>query len=132
MFELIRCNFRSARWFLAAWIVPLIALIAVIPRTYHDTYPNAEELKRLADPMRGQLGLRVLYGVVPDPLTIPGFTIWEAGMWVILLGCIMSLLLAIRLTRAAEEDGILEVVRITGMSRATPNLAAAATVDILL
>lgn len=128
MFELIRCNFRSTRWFLAAWIVPLTALIAVVPRAYHDTYPNAEELKRLADPMRGQLGLRVLYGVVPDPLTIPSFTMWETGMWVILLGCIMSLLLAIRLTRAAEEDGILEVVRVTGMGRATPNLAAAATV----
>lgn len=128
MFELIRCNFCSTRWFLAGWILPLTALIAVVPRAYHDTYPNAEELKRLADPMRGQLGLRVLYGVVPDPLTIPSFTTWETGMWVILLGCVMSLLLAIRLSRAAEEDGILEVVRVTGMGRATANLAAAATV----
>ncbi|WJZ01728.1 hypothetical protein [Corynebacterium freiburgense] len=127
MWTLLRTNLQAKLGFLTAWLIPLIALCIAVPHAYRKTYPNAFELDRLAESMRPNLGLRVLYGHIPDPLTIPAFTIWEVGMWVILLGSVMAILLGVSLTRGIEEDGITELVLAQGIDRRSPILAALCT-----
>lgn len=130
MLTLVRANLQSRIGFLIAWIVPLNVLLAVVPAAYRDTYPTDQDLEILAATMRPNLSTRVLYGIAPDPFTIPGFTMWEMGTWILVLGSVMSLLLAVQFSRAAEENGLLELVRATGIRRQTPLLAAACTTSI--
>ncbi|WP_295625498.1 ABC transporter permease [uncultured Corynebacterium sp.] len=128
MSTLIRLHLRTRRGFLLGWLVPLIAFVAVTPPAYRATYSDTAELAALAEPMRTNLGLRAMYGIMPEPFTFGAFTQWETGMWVSVLGSVMAVLLAVRLTRAAEDDGVADVVRSSGLTTRTPTLAAATVV----
>lgn len=128
MTTLLRLHLRTRRGFLIGWLTPLIAFMAVTPPAYRATYPNQTELEVLAEPMRVNLGLRAMYGIVPDPFTFGAFTQWETGMWVSILGSVMAILLAVRLTRATEDDGIAEIVRSSGLTTRTHAASAAIVV----
>ncbi len=128
MTTLLRLHLRTRRGFLIGWLTPLIAFMAVAPPAYRATYPNQTELEVLAEPMRLNLGLRVMYGIVPDPFTFGAFAQWEVGMWVSVLGSVMAILLAVRLTRATEDDGIAEIVRSSGLTTRTHALSTAVVV----
>ena len=128
MTTLLRLHLRTRRGFLVGWLTPLIAFMALTPPAYRATYPDQRELEILAEPMRVNLGLRAMYGIVPDPFTFGAFTQWETGMWVSILGSIMAILLAVRLTRATEDDGIAEMVRSSGLTTRTHTLSAAIVV----
>lgn len=128
MTTLLRLHLRTRRGFLIGWLTPLIAFMAVTPPAYRATYPDQLELEVLAEPMRLNLGLRAMYGIVPEPFTFGAFTQWETGMWVSILGSVMAILLAVRLTRATEDDGIAEIVRSSGLTTRTHALSAAIVV----
>ncbi|MFC3849107.1 hypothetical protein ACFORJ_02850 [Corynebacterium hansenii] len=128
MTTLLRLHLRTRRGFLIAWLAPLIALMALTPPAYRATYPNPGELELLAGPMRVNLALRAMYGIVPEPFTFGAFAQWEVGMWASILGSVMAILLAVRLTRAAEDDGIAEVLRSSGLTTRTHALSAAIVV----
>lgn len=130
MNTLIRVNLRTRIGFLLAWIIPLAALLGASPISYKETYPNLDELTILAEALRSNLGTRVLYGVTPNPLNYATWTMWELWTWLVILGGVMAILLAVRLTRAAEEDGITELIRVTGISQRTPLYAALYTLGI--
>ncbi|MFD5869258.1 ABC transporter permease [Corynebacterium sp. NPDC060344] len=125
MTTLLRLHLRTRRGFLLGGLAPLIAFMAATPPAYRATYPDQGELEVLAGPMRLNLGLRAMYGIVPDPFTFGAFTQWETGMWVGILGSVMAILLAVRLTRATEDDGIAEIMRSSGLTTRTPTLSAA-------
>lgn len=128
MSTLLRLHLRARRGFLLAWLIPLVALMAVTPAAYAATYPDEGELEILAVPMRLNLGLRAMYGVVPEPFTFGAFAQWETAMWLLILGSVMAVLLAVGLTRANEDSGNLEVLRSSGLPTARPTVAAAIVV----
>ena len=130
MMQLVRLYLRSRRGFLLAWLLPLIGLMAITVPAYRATYPDSTELEMLAGPMRANLGLRMMYGIVPEPFTFGAFAQWETGMWLALLGSVMTVLLAVRLTRAGEDDGTLELIRSSGLPTRVPTAAAATVVGI--
>lgn len=128
MIPLIVLHLRTRRVFLLSWLLPLLAFTAVMPPAYAATYPEPAQFAVVAEAMRANPGLRALYGVVPDPLTAGSFTRWEAIAWTSVLGCVMEILLAVRLTRATEDDGTAALVQATGTSAAAAALAAVALV----
>lgn len=130
MNTLVAVFLRSRIGFLCCWIVPLVLLLALSPAGYRATYPDKQELEMLAETMRPNLGTRVMYGITPDPLNYATWTMWELWIWIGLLGGVMAIMLAVRLTRAFEEDGILEITRVSGIPRRAPVVAAAITLCI--
>lgn len=125
MIPLLRLHLRTRRVFLAAWLIPLVAMIAISAPAYQATYPDRGDLALLAEGMRLNLGLRAMYGIIPEPFTFGSFVQWELAMWLLILGSVMTVLLAVRLTRAEEEDGNLELLRSSGVPAHRPTLAAA-------
>lgn len=128
MNTLIRVFFRANLGFLLGWIVPLMVLLAASPSALYAANPSSAEVAALGRAISANLGTLVMYGHAPEPLGYATWIMWELWIWLGLLGGVMIILLAVRLTRAMEEDGIVELIRVTGISNRTPIVAAALTV----
>lgn len=127
MSTLIRVFFKTNLGFLLGWAVPLLALLAASPGALYAANPNSDEVAALGQAISSSLGTLIMYGHAPQPLGYATWIIWELWIWLGLLGGVMFILFAVRLTRAMEEDGIVELIRVTGISNRTPVAAAALT-----
>lgn len=107
---------RQQRTRILAWLIPLAVLVAVTAPAYAATYPALSDRQVLVETMRANLALKVFYGVLPAPGTLGQLLAFETGAYVMVLGCLMSLLLAVRLSRGAEDAGTLELVRSCGVA----------------
>ncbi|MDO5700397.1 MAG: hypothetical protein Q4P36_02865 [Bowdeniella nasicola] len=128
MGALLSTMVRTRRGFLLAWLLSLVGFVAVTPVIYHSAYPDPADLEALLPSFENNLGVRVMYGRLPDPFSFGAMATWEVGALTAILGGLMALLLAVRLVRGAEEDGVTEMVRVTGMERRTPMAAASVVV----
>jgi ABC-2 type transport system permease protein len=107
---------RQQRARVLAWLIPLALLVAITAPSYAATYPALSDRQVLIETMRTNLALKVFYGVLPTPGTLGQLLTFETGAYVMVLGCLMALLLAVRLSRASEDAGTLELVRSCGVS----------------
>ncbi|QWW19911.1 hypothetical protein I6B53_01980 [Schaalia sp. 19OD2882] len=117
------------RWKIAlAWMVPMWALVGIMPGSYQDFYPALADRSVMMDQMRHSPGSRVLYGAIPEPGTIGQLTQWEAGTYIMWCTAIMALLAATALSRGDEQSGLVELARGSGAGRWAPPVAALAWV----
>lgn len=117
---------RSHRTALLAWTIPLLAAVAVVIPAYDATYPEPAQREVLVEQMRETSGTRIMYGILQPPGTLGQLFVWEMGTYVLVLGSIMAILLAISSTRAAEQSGTLELVRAGGVRPWAPAAASLA------
>ena len=117
---------RRHRMLIAAWAVLLIALSGGTVSAYQSTYKTPEKLRLAVDVIQHDAATTLLYGRLPDPGTPAQMFAWEIGAIITLLVTVMAVLLAVALTRAAEEDGTLELLLTYGADRRTPIRSACA------
>ncbi|MGI8329774.1 ABC transporter permease subunit [Actinomadura scrupuli] len=118
--------FRRHRLWIAAWAVLLVALSGGTVSAYQSTYKTPEKQRTAVEFLQHDTATTLLYGRLPDPGTPAQMFAWEIGAIVTLLVAVMAVLLAVALTRAAEEDGTLELLLTYGADRRTPIRSACA------
>ena len=124
---LVRFNFRLKRSYFTAWLIPLLALVAIFPPVYYDYYPTLESRQEVLESMSLNAGVIALYGHPGEPGHVGQVVTWELGMWLPLLGSVMAVLLVVSLHRAGEASGRTELQRSTGLHAVAPALAASMT-----
>ena len=130
MLNLIQIHLRTHRFFLLAWLTPLVLLAATSPGTYIKSYPDEGSLAAVGASMRGTLGPVVLYGTIPEPFNYATWTSWKTISWLIILAAIMNILLGSSVSRGLEESGQAELLQSNGLSAGVLRRAAL-TVTIL-
>ena len=130
MLNLIQIHLRTHRFFLLAWLTPLVLLAATSPGTYISSYPDEGSLAAVGGSMRGTLGPVVLYGTIPEPFNYATWTSWKTISWLIILAAIMNILLGSSVSRGLEESGQAELLQSNGLSAGVLRRAAL-TVTIL-
>jgi len=128
--NLIQIHLRTHRFFLLAWLTPLVLLAVTSPGTYISSYPDEGSLAAVGNSMRGTLGPVVLYGAIPEPFNYATWTSWKTISWLIILAAIMNILLGSSVSRGLEESGQAELLQSNGLS-AGKLRRAALTVTIL-
>lgn len=116
MLNLIQIHLRTHRFFLLAWLTPLVLLAATSPGTYISSYPDEGSLAAVGASMRGTLGPVVLYGTIPEPFNYATWTSWKTISWLIILAAIMNILLGSSVSRGLEESGQAELLQSNGLS----------------
>lgn len=123
---LVRLMLRRHRLLIGAWSVLLVALCGVTVSAYQSTYPTPEQRALAVRSAQDNAATTLLYGELADPGTPAQMFGWEAGAFATVLAAIMAVLLAVGLTRAAEDSGTLELVRSCGLTPTAPLRAAMA------
>jgi len=124
---LVRLMLHRRRLLIGSWLVLLLALCTVTISAYGSTYPTAAERAVAVRLAQDNTATTLLYGRLADPGTPGQMFAWEIGAFATVLAAIMAVLLAVALTRAAEDDGTVELVRSCGIGKAAP-LRAAVTI----
>ncbi|WP_030174165.1 hypothetical protein [Spirillospora albida] len=119
-----RLMLRRHRLLIGSWSVLLVALAGGTVSAYQSTYPTERERRAAVDLIQHDAATTLLYGRLPDPGTPAQMFAWEVGALATLLVAVMAVVLAVALTRAAEEDGTLELMLTSGADRRTPIRAA--------
>lgn len=106
--------------FVAAGLLVVGLFVLLTAPSYGSTY--ATDAARRAAVARAQDdgASLLLYGALPSPGTPAQMFSWEIGTLVTLFAALLGLLLAVRVTRASEEDGTVELVRACGLAPAAP------------
>lgn len=121
---LARLLARRHRWLIGTWTLLLWALCGATTWAYQSTYAtDAERLAAVASVQRNGAAV-VLYGRLPTGASPAVMFAWEMGAYATVLAAVMGVLLAVALTRAAEDDGTTELVRSTGLAPRAPLVAA--------
>lgn len=117
---LVRLMVRRHRVLITSWLVLLIALSGGTVSAYQDTYPTETQRRLAIQLAQHNAATTLLYGNLPDPGTPALMFTWEIGAIATILAAVMGVLVAIALTRAAEDEGTLELVRSSGIAPQTP------------
>jgi len=123
---------RRFRFQFAAWLVPLWLLVGVTAPSYESVYPSLETRTVLIEQMRKSPGTRLLYGYVPLPGRLGQLLQWETGTFLLVCTSLMAILLTCRVLRADEDEGLVEVLRATGVGRSVPFLVPVALVWVVV
>jgi ABC-2 type transport system permease protein len=111
---LVLLSRRNAPWILT-WSGSVLALVVATLPAYASTYSDAAARHAAVEQAQRDGATRLLYGRLPDPGTAAQMFVWEVGAFVTLLVAVVAVLTAVRLTRAAEQDGTLELLRTAGL-----------------
>jgi ABC-2 type transport system permease protein len=111
---------RRHRWFLTAWSVLLTALCGLTVTAYRDTYATPDQRRAAVAAAQGNGASTVMYGRLPGPGTPAQMFTWEIGAFATILVAVLAVLVAVRLTRATEDDGTLELLRGCGIEPGQP------------
>lgn len=114
---------REALWALV-WTAVVGALVVATPSAYETTYATGEARRAAVELAQRDGATTLLYGTLPDPGNASQMFGWEVGTFLTLAVAVMAVLSAVRLTRAAEEAGVVELVRACGLKRWAPLGAA--------
>ncbi len=128
---LLRLFLRISRRQIVIWALAFLALVASSVVALEETYPDAAALQARAALMDNP-GAVLMTGpaFALDDYTFGAMVANELSLWVLLPAAIMSVLLAVRHTRAEEESGRLEMLRSLPVGRFAPAVAAMLTVAI--
>lgn len=128
---MIRLLLWRHRIALLAWILSLLALVAITAPSYQATYGDDPASRTiLVDQLQATQGTKVLYGELADPGTLGQLFAWETGSYIIILAAVMAVLLGVAMTRGEEDAGTLELVRSVGVRPGVPLGAAFAVLTL--
>ncbi|MET7401968.1 hypothetical protein ABZS66_51645 [Dactylosporangium sp. NPDC005572] len=128
---LVRLMVHRHRVLLASWSVLLVALAGATVSAYRSTYPTAEQRRLAVELAQHNAATVLLYGNLPDPGTPAQMFAWEIGAFATILAAVMAVLVAVALTRSAEDDGTLELVRSCGVAPRVPLWSALAILAVV-
>jgi ABC-2 type transport system permease protein len=111
---LTRLMIRRHRVLITSWPVLLVALTGVTVSAYQSTYPTPQQRRVAVDLAQHNAATTLLYGNLPNPGAPAQMFAWEIGAIATILAAIIAVLVAVALTRAAEDNGTLELVRSCG------------------
>ncbi|MFI1996633.1 hypothetical protein [Actinoplanes sp. NPDC020271] len=117
---LTRLLLRRHRLTISCWLLLLIGLSAGTVTAYQNTYATDQQRRVAVGLAQQNAATTVLYGHLPDLGTPAQMYAWEIGAFVTILAAVMAVLVAVSLTRAAEDDGTLELVRGCGIAPGRP------------
>ncbi|MFR9778277.1 hypothetical protein ACL02O_19760 [Micromonospora sp. MS34] len=123
---LTRLLLRRHRLLLGSWLLLLVGLGGTV-WSYQHTYATDGQRRTAAELARHNPATTLLYGRLPEPGTPAQLFAWEMGAFVTILAAVLAVLVTVSLTRAAEDDGSLELVRGCGVAPHQP-LRSASTV----
>ena len=123
---------RRFRFQIVAWLAPLWLLVGVTAPSYESVYPSLATRTVLIEQMRKSPGTRLLYGYVPLPGRLGQLLQWETGTFLLVCAALMAILLTCRVLRADEDEGLVEVLRATGVGRSVPFLVPVALVWVVV
>ena len=128
---LLRLFLRLSRRQVVVWALALLLLVASSVVALEETYPDAAALQARAA-LLGNPAAVMMTGpaFALENYTFGAMVANELALWVLLPAAIMSVLLAVRHTRAEEESGRLEMLRALPVGRYAPAVAALLTVTI--
>ncbi len=112
--------------------MPLWLLAGVTAPSYGRFYPSLETRTVLIEQMRKSPGTRLLYGYVPWPGRLGQLLQWQTGTFLLVCTALMAILLTCRVLRADEDEGLVEVLRATGVGRSVPFLVPVALVWVVV
>jgi len=127
LLRLARLMLRRHRLLIVSWLVLLIALTGATVSAYQSTYATPSQRRAAVQLAQHNPATNLLYGELADPGTPALMFGWEIGAFATILAAVTAVLVATALTRAAEDDGTLELVRSCGIDPRVP-LRAACTV----
>lgn len=129
--RLVRLFLRLDRLRITGWALSFLALVAGSVVSLEATYPTPESLQARAALMDNPSAI-IMTGpaFALDSYTFGAMLANELSLWVFLPAAIMSVLLAVRHTRAEEESGRLETLRALPVGRFAPPTAALVTVAV--
>jgi ABC-2 type transport system permease protein len=119
-----RLLLRRHRAALASWFLLLTGLSAATVTAYQRTYATGQQRAVAVALAQNNAASNLIYGRLPDPGTPAQMYAWEIGAFVTVLAAVMGVILAVSLTRAAEDDGTLELMRGCGLTPRQPLRAA--------
>ena len=128
----LRILLRRFRVQVVAWLVPLWLLVGVTAPSYESVYPSLATRTVLIEQMRKSPGTRLLYGYVPLPGRLGQLLQWETGTFLLVCTSLMAILLTCRVLRADEDEGLVEILRATGVGRSVPFLVPVALVWVVV
>lgn len=120
MSSLLRLLARQYAAWTTTWLFILGTLVVVTLPSYASTYPNDAARQAAVALAQNDAATTMLYGRLPDPGSPGQMFVWEIGAFVTLTTGVLAVSLAVRLSRAAEQEGTLEVLRTAGLLRLTP------------
>ncbi|SNY59501.1 hypothetical protein [Paractinoplanes atraurantiacus] len=115
---------RRHRLFLGCWLLLLIAMSAGTVTAYQNTYPTGQQRRIAVALAQDNAATTLIYGRLPGPGTPAQMYVWEIGACTTILTAVFAILLTVSLTRAAEDDGTLELLRSCGLTVDQPLYAA--------
>ncbi|GLL06920.1 ABC transporter permease [Dactylosporangium matsuzakiense] len=127
---LLRLMIRRHRALIGCWSVLLIGLSATAS-AYQSTYPTLQQRLVAVALAQHNAATTMLYGNLPDPGAPAQMFGWEIGAIATILTAIMAVVVAVALTRTAEDDGTLEVVRSCGVGPRAPLLSGFAVLALV-
>jgi ABC-2 type transport system permease protein len=120
MLILLALMVRRHRVLIASWLVLLVALTSTTVSAYQSTYSTPEQRRTATDLAQHDAATTLMYGDLADPGSAALMFTWEIGAIATVLAAIVAVLVAVALTRAAEDDGTLELVRTNGIDPRVP------------
>jgi len=126
-----RLMFRRHRWMITSWSVLVIALAGVTVSAYQSTYATPEQRRMATELAQHDAASTLLYGALAEPGTPALMFTWEIGAIATILVAIVAVLLAVSLTRAAEDDGTTELLRSAGIGPRVPLRSAFAVIALV-
>jgi ABC-2 type transport system permease protein len=129
--RLVRLLIRRHRVLIAVWLLLLVALSGVTVSAYQSTYPTPRQRAAAVELAQHNASTLLMYGHLPAPGTPAQMFAWEIGAFATILAGVLGVLLAVALTRAAEDDGTLELVRSVGIAPGTATRAGLAVLGLV-
>jgi len=132
---LVRLALRRDRIVMPAWVAVFAGMATFSAAATLGMYPTVESRVQVADAANRSPSLVALYGRISASESLGAVAMWKmAGMGAVMVA-ILGIVLAVRHTRAEEENGRLELVGAAAVGRfaaLTAALIAAVTANVAL
>ncbi|MWB98057.1 ABC transporter permease [Agromyces seonyuensis] len=122
---LLRQRLRRDRWTLLWWILGTTALAAIVPGAIGSSYGTEAERAGLLQ-LTAQAPAILIFRGTPNGADEGAFSFFLIFAFLGLMAGLMNTFLAVRHTRAEEEEGRAEQVAATPAGRITPTIATVA------
>lgn len=131
MGALIRLNLRLSRISNAAWMVGILAFLAIGPPAFDAYLPTSQERHALVEQMNMGAAMTVIYGPIQKPGTLGQLIMWEIGAFLMVIGAIWMIMYGTRIGRGEEDTGGSEFVAALGYTGQRRTIAALSAITIL-
>ncbi len=126
----LRLEWRRNRLFYTMWLLGLLMLLPATVSKYHELVPVGTNPQQMLELLGQNPTMRAILGPPYDLMQPGGFAMWRVGTFTAAALAMMAALGVIRATRAEEEEGRVELIRMGVVGRHAP-LAAGVLLALL-